>query len=83
MDIGTIGWIAIAWFAIALVVSIALGAFLSQVTGTMGEADLVSAAAKSKGMRFMRITAAKSVSARKQGESASGADHQRNIKLTG
>lgn len=82
MEMGTIGWIALAWFTIALVVSIALGAFLGQVTGTIGEADLVSAAAKSKGMRFMRGSA-KSMSARPQGDAASKADLHRHIKITG
>lgn len=81
MDIGTIGWIAVAWFGIALVVSIALGAFLGQVTGTMGEADLASAAVKRKGMRFMRTSAAKSVSARNiQGNTES---RKHNVKQTG
>ena len=61
MDMGTIGWIAFAWFALALVISIALGAFLGQVTATMDETDLATATAKRKGMRFMRIpTTAKS-----------------------
>lgn len=81
MDIGTIGWIAVAWFGIALVVSIALGAFLGQATGTMGEADLASAAAKRKGMRFMRTSAAKLASTRNiQGDTESD---KHNVKWTG
>lgn len=54
MDMEMVGWFAIGWFAVALVVSLALGALLSQVNAGPGEDDLASAMAKRKGMRFMR-----------------------------
>lgn len=54
MDMEMVGWIAVGWFAVALVVSIALGGFLSQVNAGPDEEDLASAIAKRKGIRFMR-----------------------------
>lgn len=56
MDMEMVGWIAIAWFALALAVSIALGGFLGQVNASSDEDVLVSAMAKRKGMRFMRAS---------------------------
>lgn len=56
MDMEMVGWIAIGWFAVALVVSIALGGFLSQVNASPDGDDLASAMAKRKGMRFMRTS---------------------------
>lgn len=78
MDMGTIGWFVIAWCGVALVVSMALGAFLSQVDATMGETDLATAAERRKVMRFMRTSAAKSVSTC---NTQSDADSGRRIKL--
>lgn len=63
MDMEMVGWIALGWFAVALVVSIALGGFLGQVNASPDEDDLASAMAKRKGMRFMR-TSARSVAIR-------------------
>lgn len=56
MDMEMVGWIAIGWFTVALVVSIALGGFLSQINASPDEDDLASAMAKRKGMRFMRTS---------------------------
>lgn len=56
MDMEMVGWIAIGWFAVALVVSIALGGFLGQVNASPDENDLATAMAKRKGMRFMRTS---------------------------
>lgn len=56
MDMEMVGWIAIGWFAVALVVSIALGGFLGQVNASPSEDDLATAMAKRKGMRFMRTS---------------------------
>lgn len=63
MDMEMVGWIALGWFAVALVVSVALGGFLGQVNASPDEDDLASAMAKRKGMRFMR-TSARSVAIR-------------------
>lgn len=57
MDMEMVGWFALGWFAVALVVSIALGGFLGQVNASPDEDDLASAMAKRKGMRFMRASA--------------------------
>jgi hypothetical protein len=54
MDLATVGWIALGWFAVALVLSLALGGFLRKVSETPGEDDLAVANARQKGMRFMR-----------------------------
>lgn len=56
MDMEMVGWIALGWFVIALIVSIALGGFLGQVNASPDENDLASAMAKRKGMRFMRTS---------------------------
>ena len=54
MDMGTVGWIALGWFATALVLSLALGGFLRKVSETPGEEDLAIAASRQKVMRYMR-----------------------------
>lgn len=54
MDVGTIGWIALGWFAVALVISLALGGFLRKVNETPGEEDLAIAASRQQVMRYMR-----------------------------
>ena len=54
MDLGIVGWIALGWFAVALVLSLALGGFLRKVNETPGENDLAVAVSKQKVMRFMR-----------------------------
>lgn len=56
MDMEMVGWIAIGWFVVALVVSVALGGVLGQVNSGPDEDDLASAMAKRKGMRFMRTS---------------------------
>lgn len=56
MDMEMVGWVALGWFAVALVISIALGGFLGQVNASPDEDDLASAMAKRKGMRFMRAS---------------------------
>lgn len=63
MNMEMVGWIAIGWFAVAFVVSIALGGFLSQVNAGPDEDELASAMEKRKGMRFMR-TSIRSVAVR-------------------
>ena len=57
MDMATVGWIALGWFAVALVVSLALGGVLRQAHITND--DLVEAASKRKVMRYMRVPGAK------------------------
>jgi len=54
MDMGTVGWIALGWFAVALALSLALGGFLRKVNETPGEEDFAVAASRQKVMRFMR-----------------------------
>ena len=54
MDMGTVGWIALGWFAVALVISLALGGFLRKVNETPGEEDLSAAASRQQVMRYMR-----------------------------
>ena len=54
MDLGIVGWIALGWFAVALVLSLALGGFLRKVNETPGENDLAVVASRQKVMRFMR-----------------------------
>jgi hypothetical protein len=54
MDMETVGWITLGWFAVALVVSLALGIFLRKVNETPGEEDFAIAASKRQVMRYMR-----------------------------
>jgi hypothetical protein len=54
MDMGTVGWIALGWFATALVISLALGGFLRKVNEATDEEDLAIAASRQKVMRYMR-----------------------------
>jgi hypothetical protein len=54
MDLATVGWIALGWFSVALVLSLVLGGFLRKVNETLGEEDLAVAASRQKAMRFMR-----------------------------
>jgi hypothetical protein len=54
MDLGIVGWIALGWFAVALVLSLALGGFLRKVNETPGENDLAVTVSQQKVMRFMR-----------------------------
>ena len=53
MDMGTVGWVVLGWFAVALVLSLALGGFLRKVNETPDEDDL-AAASRQKVMRYMR-----------------------------
>jgi len=54
MELATVGWIALGWFTVALVLSLVLGGFLRKVSETPSEYDLVAAAPKQQVMRFMR-----------------------------
>ena len=54
MDVGIVGWIVLGWFAVALVLSLALGGFLRKVNETPGEEDLAVAASRQQVMRYMR-----------------------------
>lgn len=82
MDMEMVGWFAFGWFAIALVVSIALGGFLSRVNASPDEDDLASAMAKRKGMRFMR-TSIRSVAGRNPRTSLVSETGKRAIKTGG
>lgn len=62
MDMAMIGWIVLGWFAVAIIVSLALGGILRQSQVTHD--DLAAAASKRKVMRYLRMPAAKSASAR-------------------
>lgn len=62
MDMVMVGWIVTGWFAVALIVSLALGGVLRQAHVT--DDDLVVAASKRKVMRYMRVSGAKPVIAR-------------------
>ena len=59
MDMVMVGWIVTGWFAVALIVSLALGGVLRQAHVT--DDDLVVAASKRKVMRYMRVSGAKPV----------------------
>ena len=54
MDMGTVGWFALGWLTVALVLSVALGGFLRKVNESPGEDDLALAASRQKGLRFLR-----------------------------
>jgi hypothetical protein len=54
MDLATVGWIALGWFAVALVLSLALGGFLRKVNTTVDQEGLAVAASRQKVMRYMR-----------------------------
>lgn len=62
MDMATVGWIVLGWFAVAFVMSLALGGVLRQAHVTND--DLVAAASKRKVMRYMRVTCAKPAAVR-------------------
>lgn len=58
MDLGTVGWLVLGWFAVALILSFALGGFLQQTSvdsvNNVGETDLAEGVTKSKVVRYMR-----------------------------
>lgn len=54
MDLVTVGWIALGWFAVALIISFALGGFLRQTSVNMGETDLADGISKKKALRYIR-----------------------------
>jgi len=54
MGMETVGMFIIGWFVVALVFSVALGGFLRKVNEAPGEEDLAEAAARQKGVRFLR-----------------------------
>lgn len=84
MNMETVGWIAIGWFAVALLVSIALGGFLGQVNASPNEDDLAAATAKRKVMRFMRGSTVRPSATRPlSGHSQTAETEKQNIKVTG
>jgi hypothetical protein len=54
MDLGTVGWLVLGWFAVALIISFALGGFLRQTSVNMGETDLAEGITKTQVVRYMR-----------------------------
>ena len=54
MGMETAGWIALGWFAVALVTSLILGGFLRKVSEAPGEDEFATAASRQKVMRYMR-----------------------------
>jgi hypothetical protein len=54
MDMGTVGWIALGWFAVALVISLALGGFLHKVNEVSDEEDFAVDASGQKVVRYLR-----------------------------
>jgi hypothetical protein len=54
MDLATVGWIVLGWFAVALALSLVLGVFLHKADVARGDEELVVAAPKQQAMRFMR-----------------------------
>lgn len=68
MDMATIGWILLGWFAIAFIASLGLGRVLHQVHVT--DDNLAVAASKRKVMRYMRVRGVKPVAARAKPDTA-------------
>jgi hypothetical protein len=54
MELGTVGWMVLGWFAVALIISYALGGFLKQTSANTGESDLAEGISKQKVVRYMR-----------------------------
>lgn len=54
MDMATIGWIALGWFGLALLLSVVIGGFIRKVNETPSENDLAVAASKQKVVRYLR-----------------------------
>jgi hypothetical protein len=54
MELGTVGWLVLGWFAVALIISFALGGFLRQTSVNMGETDLADGITNTKVLRYMR-----------------------------
>ena len=54
MDLGTVGWFALGWFAVALVTSLALGSILRKVNETPDEEDLAVTVSRQNVVRYMR-----------------------------
>jgi hypothetical protein len=54
MELGTVGWLVLGWFAVALIISFALGGFLKQTSANMGETDLAEGISKQQVVRYMR-----------------------------
>ncbi len=54
MGMETVGWIALGWFAVALVVSLILGNFLRKVSEAPAEDEFALAASRQKVMRYLR-----------------------------
>ena len=50
----TLGWIVIGWFAVALVVSLALGGFLREVNAAADETELEQVTSRRQVLRYMR-----------------------------
>jgi hypothetical protein len=54
MELGTVGWVVLGWFAVALIISFALGGFLRQSGVNMDEEDLAEGISKQKVVRYLR-----------------------------
>jgi len=48
MDLVTVGWIAVGWFALAVLVSLALGSIFRQVNAPLNDADVAVVAESQK-----------------------------------
>ena len=82
MDMATVGWIVLGWFAAAFIVSLALGGILRQAHVT--DDDLVMAASKRKVMRYMRVPCAKPVIARAKSSTPQVRESgKRTVRATG
>jgi len=48
MDLVTVGWIAVGWFTLAVLVSLVLGSIFRQVNAPLNEADVAVVAERQK-----------------------------------
>lgn len=48
MDMVTVGWIAVGWFTLAMLVSLVLGSIFRQVNAPLNEADVAVVAERQK-----------------------------------
>ena len=48
MDLVTVGWIAVGWFTLAVLVSLVLGSIFRQVNAPLNEADVAVVAERHK-----------------------------------
>ena len=52
MDLVTVGWIAVGWFTLAVLVSLVLGSIFRQVNAPLNEADVAVVAESQKVVRL-------------------------------